>query len=205
MAMLDRSKIEEMGFARVGNFVSISDRASFYNCSRIVIGNHVRIDDFCVLSAGPGGIFLGSYIHLAVYSSLIGSGAIRLGDFANISSKVAIYSSSDDFSGEWMTNPTVSEEYTGVIRADVSVGRHVIVGSGSVILPGVVVGDGAAIGALSLVKHECEEFGMYAGTPAKRIGTRLRRVLDLEKEFMSDERLGQSTAQDVKRTSVDEH
>jgi len=90
MAFLDRSKIAEMGFSAVGKNVLISDRASFYNSSNISIGNNVRIDDFCVFSAGSSGIKIGSYIHIAAYSSLIGAGKITLEDFSNISSRVSI-------------------------------------------------------------------------------------------------------------------
>lgn len=185
MAFLDPAKIAEMGFASIGNHVTISDKASFYNCGQISLGDHVRIDDFCVLSAGPGGIHIGNYIHIAVYSSLIGAGAIRLGDFSNLSSKVAVYSSTDDFSGEWMTNPTVPSAFTGVVHADVTIGRHVVIGSGSVVLPGVTLGDGAAVGALCLVKQDCEEFGIYAGIPTRKVGERKRRVLELEAKLMS--------------------
>jgi len=180
MAWLDKDQIREIGFGAVGDNVLISNRASFYNCSNIFIGSNVRVDDFCVLSAGVGGIYIGSYIHLAVFSSLIGAGAIRLSDFSNISSRVSIYSSSDDFSGEWMTNPTVPEEFTGVSHGDVFVGRHVVIGSGSVVLPGVVLADGVAVGALSLVNKSCEPFGVYAGTPARRIKERKRELLSVE-------------------------
>lgn len=183
--MLERATILSMGFASVGENVLISDRASFYNCPNISIGSNVRIDDFCVLSAGVGGIIIGSYIHIAVYSSLIGSGKISLLDFCNISSKVAIYSSSDDFSGQWMTNPTVPAEYTGVTHADVLIGRHAIIGAGAVILPGVVIEEGVAIAALSLVKKRCNAFGIYMGTPAKRIAERKRNLLELENKFIS--------------------
>lgn len=139
MAFLGPTKIAEMGFNSVGENVLISDRASFYNCGNISIGNNVRIDDFCVVSAGVGGIKIGSYIHIAVYSSLIGAGKITLGDFANISSRVSIYSSNDDYSGAYMTNPMVPEGLTNVEHADVMIGKHVIVGSGTVVLPGVVL------------------------------------------------------------------
>jgi acetyltransferase-like isoleucine patch superfamily enzyme len=183
MAILDRSRIVEMGFASAGERIAISEKASFHNCGQIFLGNDVRIDDFCVLSAGTGGIFIGNHIHVAVHCSLIGAGAIRLGDFANLSSRVAIYSSSDDFSGEWMTNPTVPLSLTGVVHADVTVGRHVIIGSGSVILPGVTLGDGVAVGALSLIKQDCEPFGVYAGAPARKVGERKRRLLELENQL----------------------
>lgn len=180
MGLLSRKQIEEMGFSHVGENVRLSDKASYYNCKNIVIGDHVRIDDFCVLSAGVGGIEIGSYIHIAVYSSLIGAGKIELRDFSNISSKVAIYSSNDDYSGTSMTNPMVPDEYTNVSHADVIIGRHVIVGSGSVVLPGVTLDTGVAVGALSLVTRSCEEFGIYSGVPAKRIKERKRDLLELE-------------------------
>ncbi len=187
MAMLSRDVIERMGFATIGENLQISDRASFYGISKISLGSNVRIDDFCVLSAGLGGIAIGDYIHVAVYSSLIGAGKITLSDFCNISSRVSIYSSSDDYSGAMMTNPTLPSQFTGVTHADVYIGRHVIVGSGSVILPGVTLHDGVAVGALSLIIKDCAEFGIYAGSPARRIAERKRDLLELEKRFRVEE------------------
>lgn len=181
MSFLSQDKIAAMGFKSLGEDVFLSDKASFYNCQNIAIGSNVRIDDFCVISAGEGGIEIGNYIHIAVYSSLIGAGKIVLEDYSNISSKVAIYSSNDDYSGAWMTNPMVPSELTNVTQADVRVGRHVIVGSGSVILPGVTLHEGVAIGALSLVPHSCNDFGIYTGVPAKRIKERDKNILRLEK------------------------
>jgi galactoside O-acetyltransferase len=185
MGALSREDVEKLGFFSVGKDVQISDRASFYNTPKISIGDNVRIDDFCVLSAGLGGIFIGNYIHIGVLSSVIGAGKITISDFCNISSRVAIYSSNDDYSGAAMTNPTVPSQYTNVYHEDVFLGRHVIIGSGSVILPGATFEEGAAVGALSLVKGNCEAFGIYAGSPVRRIKSRKRTLLDLEKEFLS--------------------
>jgi len=183
MAILSAEAIKTLGFASVGVNVQISERASFYGAGSIALGDNVRIDDFCVLSAGRGGISIGEYVHLAVYSSLIGAGKIALSDFCNISSRVAIYSSSDDYSGTTMTNPMVPSEYTGVTHADVFLGKHVIVGSGSVILPGVTLEEGVAVGALSLVNRNCAAFGIYSGNPARRISERKRDLLEMEKRL----------------------
>ncbi len=183
MGTLDRAALEQLGFAALGDDVRVSDRASVYGASRIALGSHVRIDDFCVLSAGAGGIQIGSHVHVAVYTSLIGAGRIVLGDFANLSSRVAVYSSSDDYSGRTMTNPTVPDEFKDVTHADVSIGRHVIVGAGSVILPGATLADGVAIGALSLVRGSCEAFSIHGGVPARRLGERSRELLEVEKRF----------------------
>ncbi len=180
---LSREAIDSMGFASVGKNVMISGHASFYNCAMISIGDNVRIDDFCVLAAGMGGIDIGRYVHIAVGCTLIGAGKITMSDFSGLSSRVAIYSSSDDYSGATMTNPTVPHEYTGVVSADVMLGKHVIVGSGSVILPGMTIEDGVAIGALSLVTKSCRAFGIYAGNPARRIKERQRDLLELEQRL----------------------
>ena len=185
MAMLSCEAIEMLGFASVGENVQISDRASFYGADRITLGSNTRIDDFCVLSAGLGGISIGQHVHIAVYSSLIGAGKITLSDFCNISSRVSIYTSSDDHSGATMTNPTVPGEYTDVTHADVFLGKHVLVFGGSVILPGVTLEDGVVVGALSLIKRDCQAFGIYAGNPARRIKERKRDLLELEQRFMA--------------------
>ena len=185
MAWLTDERMKEMGFASVGNNVMLSDKASYYNCKNIRIGNNVRVDDFCVLSAGAGGIDIGNYIHIAVFVSLIGAGKIALADFSGISSRVAIYSSNDDYSGGALTNPTVPAEYTNIKHADVKIGRHVIIGAGSIVLPGVTLEDGVAVGALSLIRKDCKSFGIYMGVPAKRIGERKSDLLELEKKLIN--------------------
>lgn len=175
-------ELRELGIC-FGRNVKISRKASFHGASKISLGHHVRIDDFCVLSAGEGGISIGNRVHIAAYSSLVGKARIALEDYSGLSARVSIYSSSDDYSGKWMTNPTVPPEVTNVSHADVLVGRHVIIGSGTVVLPGVTFEEGVAVGALSLVTRNCAAFGIYAGTPARRIAERSRKLLDLEREI----------------------
>ena len=187
MGMLTPQQIRAMGFAAVGANVQISDKASFYGLSRISLGNNVRIDDFCVLAAGIGGINVGNFVHIAVGSSLIGAGKITLDDFAGLSSRVSIYSSSDDYSGTALTNPTVPDEYKQVHHAPVHLGKHVIVGSGSVILPGITLEEGVAVGALSFVTKNCTAFGIYAGNPARRIKERKRELLELERKYLNQQ------------------
>jgi galactoside O-acetyltransferase len=174
-----------LGLKSFGKRVRISRKASIYGAGNITVGSDVRIDDYCVLSGGEAGISIGSFVHLAVFCSLIGRARIELGDFSGLSSRVSIYSSSDDYSGERLTNPTVPPEFTGVHHADVIVGRHVIVGAGAVILPGAVIGQGAAVGALSLVRGQCQEFGIYFGSPARKVGERKRNLLELEQRMLA--------------------
>ncbi|MHB0866209.1 MAG: acyltransferase [Thermoleophilia bacterium] len=183
MSFYSTAELQTLGLASFGKDVRISRKASIYNPGQISIGNHVRVDDFCVLSAGEGGIEIGDYVHIAVFCSLIGAGKIKLNDFCNLSSRVSIYSSNDDYSGVRLTNPTIPDQFTGVTHADVLLGKHVIIGSGSVVLPGISLEDGVAVGALSLVTKYCQAFGIYGGAPARRIGERKRDLVELEKQL----------------------
>lgn len=185
MSFYSLKDLKSIGFGGIGNNVLVSKKASFYGMAKIKIGNNVRIDDFCVLSAGKGGIEIGNNIHIAVYSSIIGAGKVILSDFCNISSRVSIYSSNDDYSGEFMSNPMVDEQYTNVFESDVVIGPHVIIGSGSVILPGAELAKGSVVGALSLVNKSTEPFKIYAGQPIKFLKNRKTDLLDKEKEFHS--------------------
>lgn len=186
MAFYTREELLALGFKSLGRNVLISDKASIYGADKIEIGDNVRIDDFAVLSAGAGGIRLGNYLHIAVFTSLIGAGRIELGDYVNVSSRVAIYSSNDDYSGAFMTNPMVPSYYTRVESAPVTLQKHVIVGCGAVILPGLTIGEGCAIGALSLVRENCPEWSVLAGAPAKVVKARKQDLLALETQLLAD-------------------
>jgi galactoside O-acetyltransferase len=184
MAFLSEEAVAALGFARVGRDVRISDKASFYHPERISIAARARIDDFCILSAGRGGIAVGRYVHIACYCSLIGDGCIEMEDFSGLSSRVAVYSSSDDFSGRGLAHPTVPEDLRRVAHAPVVLRRHALVGAGSVILPGVTLGLGSAVGALSLVRDDLEAFWIYAGIPARKLMPRQKDLLALEAEVL---------------------
>jgi dTDP-4-amino-4,6-dideoxy-D-glucose acyltransferase len=177
-------ELARLNLAACGDNAMISRKASLHNPGNISIADNVRIDDFCLLSAGSGGIAIGSNVHIAAYTSLIGRGRIELSDFANLSSRVSVYSSSDDYSGLSMSNPTIPEEFKQVTHQDVHIGRHVIVGTGTVILPGVRLELGAAVGALSLVKTNVAEFTIVGGVPAKVIAQRSRQLLETELRFL---------------------
>ncbi len=187
MSFYNPDELQKMGFLSVGTNVRLSSKASIYGASRISLGSHSRIDDFCVLSAGDGGIDIGRNVHVAVMSSLIGKGSITIGDFCNISSRVSIYSSSDNYSGDFLTNPTVPEEFTNVDHRGVTLKRHVIIGSGTIILPSVIINEGTAVGALSLVSKDLEPYSIYAGNPIKRLNSRSKRLFELEKLYLDSE------------------
>ena len=178
-SFLSDRKLTSIGISSVGENVLISKKASFYNFNKIIIGNNVRIDDFCILS---GKIIIGNYVHIAARTYLYGGElGIEIADFSNISSHCAIYAVTDDYKGEGMTNPLIPEKYKKTYQKKVILCKHVIVGTGSVILPGVILSEGTAVGAMTLINKDTKPFCIYAGIPAKIIGKREKKILELEK------------------------
>ena len=185
-SFLTDSEVDELGLGSHGCSVLISRFASIHDPERVFLGDHVRIDDFAVLTTGDSGrIDIGSYVHIPVHSALFGRGGIKMEDYAGLSARVTVFTTNDDYSGTHLTNPTVPARYTGVNIAPVHLRKHVIVGAHSVILPGVVLGEGVAVGALSLVDRSLEEWGIYAGIPVKLIKPRSRALLSLEQKHRS--------------------
>ena len=69
-------------------------------------------------------------------------------------------------------------KFRNVINKPVVFESHSIIGAGCIILPGVIIGEGSAIGALSLITKDLSPWGVYFGTPAKFIKDRKKSMLD---------------------------
>lgn len=178
-------ELKEIGFRSIGANVLISKKCSIYGAQNISIGNNIRIDDFCILS---GKIQLGNNIHVAAYSALYGgTDGITIEDFANLSSRVTVYSVSDDYSGETMTNPTIPDKYKNVQSAPVFIGRHSIIGSNAVVLPGVVIAEGSSFGSFSFINRDSEAWSINIGIPFKKIKDRSKNLLEIEKMYVEEQ------------------
>ena len=175
-------ELKKINLKSFGKNVLISKKCSIYGAENIEIGSNVRIDDFCILS---GKIRLGSFIHISAYTSLFGGReeGIVLEDYTTVSSRCVIYALSDDYSGEYMTNAVVPTKYTNVTEAKVELKKYAIVGTGCTILPGVVIEEGVAVGAMSLINRSLDSWGIYVGIPCKRIKERSKNLLDIVTKF----------------------
>jgi acetyltransferase-like isoleucine patch superfamily enzyme len=181
----DEHELALMGFKSMGNNVRIAKSCTIIGLENIAIGNNVRIDGYSsIIAAGGGLVELGSFIHIAGYCGLYASHGITMDDFTGLSQGVRIYTSTDDYSGQALTNPTVPKAFTNVRHGPVTLQRHVIIGTGTALLPDVVIAEGTAVGALSLVTRSLDSWGIYGGSPAKRLKERSRNLLLLEKELL---------------------
>lgn len=182
-AYLSRDALEALGFARLGADVRIHETCVLVGCDRISIGDNVRIDPFCVITAGET-VEIGSHCHVSSHAMLLGGKGISLEDFACVSLGVRILSASDDLSASALIGSQVDDEFRELFSGRVRLGRHTCVGANSVVLPQAEIGEGATIGALSLVKGQINPWTINAGVPARKVGDRDRdSVLRKEVEF----------------------
>lgn len=145
-----------------------------------------QIDDFVFINAGRR-TSIGKFVHISSFTSVIGGGEFYMEDFSGLSAGCRIITGSDDFSGGGLTNPTVPNEYTNVNISFVKIKRHAIIGSNVVILPGVTIGEGAAVGAGCIVRKDLEPWTIYAGSDCKRVRSRpSEKILQLEAQLLLD-------------------
>lgn len=185
MPFLSQQQLESMGFRSLGRNVRISDKAAIYNPEQIEIGDHSRIDDFCVVS---GKVSIGRNVHIAVFCNVAGgSEGITFEDFSGLAYGCHVFSQSDDYTGRTLTNPTVPARFKREFKKAVRLGRHCIVGTNSLIFPGVILAEGCSVGAMSMVTKSTEEWGVYSGIPARRLKDRKRDLLVLEQAYLDSE------------------
>jgi galactoside O-acetyltransferase len=179
--------LRKLKFRRVGKDIKISSRVSLYGTENISLDSHIRIDDFTVIVAANGPLTIGNYVTIQDHCFLGCRNGIIMDDFSGLSPGVMIFSSSDDYLGRYMTGSVVPKHLAVTDSSKVTLGRHVVIGAGSIILPGCALGEGVAVGALSLVKTDLEPWGVYAGIPVKKLKIRSKRLLLLEQKVNANQ------------------
>jgi len=173
-------ELKDFGFKSLGENVLISKKASLYASQKMTIGSNVRIDDFCILS---GEITLHSYIHIAAYSALYGQAGIEMESFTGLSPRCTLFSVSDDFSGDFLISPMTQPEHNNLIKGKITIKKYAQIGADVILMPAVVIEEGCAIGAKSLVKNSTEPWGIYTGTPVKKIKDRANGLLQYIEKY----------------------
>ncbi len=118
-------------------------------CRQSVVGKHTFVGRNCSLDQAT----IGNYCSIAP-NVFIGPGVHSI-DFISTSQRIATHL----IGHELVSNKTI-------------IGSDVWIGVNSVIMQGVKVGDGAVIGANSVVTKDVEEYSIVAGVPAKQLRMR---------------------------------
>jgi galactoside O-acetyltransferase len=140
----------------------------------IKFGKNIIIDDFVFIHAKKK-IEIGNHIHIACFTSIVGGEELIMKDFSTISHGCRILTGTDDFKDCGFGNSTIDEKYRNTKRAPIYIDKFSIIGANSVVLPGVKIGEGAAVGACSVVTRDLEPWGVYIGN--KKISERNKEAV----------------------------
>ena len=161
-------------FGRVGDDVYIADAVVLKRRELFHCGNHVAIDDFCYFTTQ---VQLGSYIHIAPGNYVIGGrdAEFVMEDFAELAPRSTFVCASDAWKGAGLVSPVIPAQYRDeVIRAPIILRQYSGVASHCVLSPGVVLEEGAVVGANSYVPAHVRipAWEIWAGSPARFIAHR---------------------------------
>lgn len=125
--------------------------AKIIHPENLVIEAHSRIDDFCLINAA-GGVKIGRYSAIHSGTRIIGGGRFEMGDYSVITYNCVIVTGYPKHTSHMST--MVPREFKDTVVGEVILGDEVFVGSNSVIMPGIHIGDGAVIAALSYIDRD---------------------------------------------------
>src|SRR5262245_43699546 len=166
-----------------GSNVVIYPLAKILRPENIVLGSNIIIDDFVFIGVQQE-LILGNHVHISSHASITGGGKCVVADFCCISSGARVLTGTDDFTGGGLTNSTIPLELRHVRRQTVVIESHAMIGVNAVILPGLRIGEGATVGAGSVVTKDLEPWTVHAGVPARPL-----RMRDRDSVIRSERRL----------------
>jgi len=145
---INYTHVSQVRAATLGPGVRLAPNVSLANGERVEIGARANIGARCNLWAGN--------VH----------GWVRIGEDALFGPEVFVTASN------YCVSPDVRVQDAETDEADVAIGRDVWLGARVMVLPGVTIGDGAVVGACSVVTRDVPAGAIAVGTPAKVVGWR---------------------------------
>lgn len=172
----------------LGNNVIIGKTTRIRYPELVELHDNTIIDDYVYISTGL----------IANKNSIIEPGCVLMGgkdnqivleSYTAIAPNCTLLCSTNDFS-ESLPGPFIESIHQKFYAGCITIKQYVIIGANTTILPNVTIGEGARIGANSLVKTDVTPWGIYAGSPA-------RKLSDVNKEAVLEK------MNNYKRTSND--
>lgn len=136
------------------------------------IGNHSKIRDFAFIFAGEG-VTIGEYTDIQPHTVIWGGGETIIGSRVSTGPGTVFLSQTYSHAPGLKMVDGLSEGETAIIGGKLVVGDDVYIGARCTIMP-VTIGEGAVIGAGSMVTKDCDPWGIYVGNPARKVAERQR-------------------------------
>ena len=147
---------------------------------------YLRVGENCMLNAAvtfesaEGAVEIGDRVYIGNDTSIISRNRVTIGNDVTMAWGITIYDH-NSHSFDWLQRARTVQhfhrtygtpdcfekvDWTGVRSAPIIISDRVWIGFGAVILKGVTIGEGAVVGACSVVSRDVEPYTVVAGNPA---------------------------------------
>ena len=169
-------------FKSIGKDVFIDSRAIIKRPHLVEFGDHCAVDAGVYITTAA---FFGSYIHIGPYVTIIGGEKSEFiaENFCTIAAGSRIICKGEEHLGFGLIGPTIPYEYSDkYIGGKIVISQFANVLTNAVIFPGVTIGEGAVIGANTVMHVDAEPWTIYMGNPARKIkkrdGAKMKTLAD---------------------------
>lgn len=155
-------------FRHLGKNVIFEKGVLVFHPENIEIGDNVYIGHYTILKGYYKNLMIiGDHTWIGQHCFLHSAGGLRIGKAVGIGPGVIILTSQHE-----ALERDIPVYFTPLKFAEVILEDGCDIGAGAIILPGVRIGEGAIVGAGSVVTRDIPAYEVWAGVPARRIRAR---------------------------------
>lgn len=170
---MGQRKLMSSDFKSFGKRITIFPQCKIIKPEVIELEDDIQIDDFTFIYGGKS-MHIGKFVHIGSFSSIIGGGDFYMDDFSGFGVGVRIITGTDIDKGGVYCNGAMPLSKRNYIQSFVKIEKAVFLGTNVIVHPGVTIGEGCIVGSNSLVTKDLEPWGVYIGSPCKRVRERER-------------------------------
>ena len=157
-------------FKYCGKDVKVYPLTKINRAENVEIDDFSRILDYVYIDAGKS-LKIGKYSIITWQCLIEGGAKTAIGDRVFIGPGTKLLTSTYAFNG-FYTNEFLPEGTNDILYGDIVLENDSYIGANSVIMPGVIIGEGALVGSNAFVNKDLDPWGIYVGSPVKKIGER---------------------------------
>ena len=154
-----------------GEGVRLMPLAKIANPGVVEIGNHTRVRDFAFVWGGQG-VTVGEYCDIQPHVVVWGGGTLEVGDRVSIGPGTVLLTAVYSHAAGMKMVDGLGEGTTHALYGKLTIGSDVYIGANCTVMPDITIGEGAVLGAGSFTNKDCDPWGIYVGSPSKKIGER---------------------------------
>ena len=157
---------------RCGGGVKINPLAKICRPEVVELDDNCRIGDFAFIFGGRG-VKIGKFTDFQPHTTIWGGGECIIGDRVSTGPGTTFLTATYSYAPGMKMVDGMDDGETTTLGGKCEIGNDVYIGANSVIMP-VKIGEGAVVGAGSFVNKDLEPWGVYVGSPARKIAERER-------------------------------